>query len=102
MIKRRIVVKKKKQNRLSMFLVTVTVVMVLIVVGIRSVDLRAKQQGYQDRIGQLNRQMEQEEQRAVEIAEYEKYTKTKKFVEEVARDKLGLVYEDEIIFQSEN
>jgi cell division protein DivIC len=30
------------------------------------------------------------------------YTKTKKYAEEVAKDKLGLVYEDEIIFQETN
>ena len=28
--------------------------------------------------------------------------KTKKYVEDVAKDKLGLVYEDEIIFKAKN
>lgn len=36
-----------------------------------------------------------------EISDYEAYVQTKKYIEEVAREKLGLVYEDEIIFQSE-
>ena len=40
--------------------------------------------------------------RTEELIEYEKYTKTAKYVEEVAKDKLGLVYEDEIIFESED
>ena len=40
-------------------------------------------------------------QRAEDIEEYGKYTKTTKFVEEVAKDKLGLVYEGEIIFKPE-
>ena len=35
-------------------------------------------------------------------AEYETYTQTKKYIEEVARDKLGLVYEGEILFKDEN
>ena len=43
-----------------------------------------------------------EEERAKEIEEFEKYTQTKKYVEEVARDKLGLVYEGEILFKDEN
>ena len=42
----------------------------------------------------------QEERRAEEIAEFEAYTRTKKYVEDVAKEKLGLVYEDEIIFKS--
>lgn len=83
-------------------MVSVAVLMVLVVVAIRSIDLQAKQESYDARIAQLNAQIAQEEQRSEEIAEYEKYTKTKKFVEEVAKDKLGLVYEGEIIFMPEN
>ena len=33
---------------------------------------------------------------------YTKYTKTKKYAEEVAKDKLGLVYEGEIIFKEKD
>ena len=35
----------------------------------------------------------------LELEEFATYTKTKKYAEEVAKDKLGLVYENEIIFQ---
>ena len=49
----------------------------------------------------LREQIAEEEKRKEEIAEYEKYTRTKKYVEEVAKDKLGLVNEDEIIFKEE-
>ena len=35
-----------------------------------------------------------------EISDYEAYVQTKKYIEEIAREKLGLVYKDEIIFQS--
>ena len=37
-----------------------------------------------------------------EISDYSAYVKTKQYIEEVAREKLGLVYKDEIIFQSKN
>lgn len=37
--------------------------------------------------------------RTQEIEEYRKYTQTKKYVEEVAKDKLGLVKEGEIIYK---
>ena len=46
--------------------------------------------------------IEAEKERAQEIEEFEKYTKTKKYIEDVAREKLGLVYEDEIIIQTED
>ena len=51
---------------------------------------------------QLQEQIAAEEERAEEIAEYEKYTQTKKYIEDVAKDKLGLVYEGEIVFKDEN
>ena len=50
----------------------------------------------------LQQQIAEEDKRAEEIVEYGKYTKTKKFVEEVAKEKLGLVNENEIIFKTEN
>ena len=39
------------------------------------------------------------EQRAEEIEEYKQYTKSREYIEEVAREKLGLVYEGEVIFK---
>ena len=37
-----------------------------------------------------------------QVDDLEAYTKTKKYVEDVAKDKLGRVYEDEIIFKAKN
>ena len=85
-----------------MIMVTMVVLMVLIVVSVKSIELRQKQEAYAARIEQLQEQVEAENQRALEIEEYGKYTQTKKYVEEVAKDKLGLVYEGEIIFKSED
>lgn len=47
-------------------------------------------------------QIEAEQTRAEQIEEFGKYTQTKAYVEEVAKDKLGLVYEGEILFQEDN
>ena len=41
-----------------------------------------------------------EQDRTEELAEFEKYTKTKKYAEEMAKKKLGLVHDNEIIFKS--
>lgn len=103
MVKRKIVFRrKKKQNHLSMVMVMIAVLMVLVVISYKNVELRKKQGTYSERIAQLEQELEKENQRTAEIEDYEKYTKTKKYVEEVARDKLGLVYEGEIIFKSED
>lgn len=103
MVKRKIVFRrKKKENRLSMVMVTIAVLLLLVVISFKSVELRREQAVYDEKIGMLNSQIEQETQRTAEIEEYGKYTQTMKYVEEVAKDKLGLVYEGEIIFKSED
>ncbi len=68
---------------------------------ISRMSLKAEQEEYIKREETLNTQIAEEEKRAEELVEYEKYTKTSKYVEEVAKEKLGLVYEDEIVFQTE-
>lgn len=93
--------RKRRQNRLAMLLVTTVVLMMMLVVTFKSVELREKRQFYMDREEALLQEIEAEEARSVEIEEYGKYTQTKKFVEEVAKEKLGLVYEGEIIFKDE-
>jgi cell division protein DivIC len=54
-----------------------------------------------EKIEQLNKQIEDEKQRAEDIEEKKAYVQTKKFIEEMAREKFNLVYKDEIIFKSE-
>ena len=94
--------RKKKQNKFGMFLVTTVVAMMLIVVLIKSIELKQKLDAYQEKERVLTEQIAEEEKRSEEIAEYEKYTHTKKYIEEVAKDKLGLIHEDEIIFREED
>ena len=101
MIKRKVVFRKKRQNRLSMFLVTIVVLMLLVVVSINSVGLRQKKESYLEREQALQEQIDAEEERSEQIEEYRKYTQTKKYVEEVAKEKLGLVNEGEIIYKPE-
>ena len=70
------------------------------VIEIKSISLKNKRNEYEKRIQTLERQIDEQKERTKELEEYEKYTKTSKYVEEVAKEKLGLVYEDEIVFES--
>ena len=78
------------------------VVAMLVFVFVGSLSLRAQNANKQERIVQLEAQIAAENQKAEEIEEYSKYVQTKKYAEEVAKEKLGLVYEDEIIFKAED
>ena len=102
MAKRKVAYRKKNQNKLSMFLVTVVVLMIMLVVAIGRVELQQKLDEAQAQEEALLEQIAEEDKRAEEIEEYRVYTQTKKFVEEVAKEKLGLVYAGEIVFIENN
>ncbi len=97
---RRPAYRKRRHNRLGMMLVTLCMLLLLAVVGVSSLELKAKQKKYAAEEQVLDQQIAAELARTEELAEYEIYTRTDAFVEEVAKDKLGLVYEGEIIFRS--
>ena len=101
MARRKVAYRKRHQNRFSMFLVTLVVLMIMVVVAVDSVELKSKIEEQTAKETELLAQKEAEEVRAEEIEEYRKYTQTKRYVEEVAKDKLGLVYEGEILFKED-
>ena len=76
--------------------------MITIVVAVKCMELKNKVAEYETREAQLTQQIQEQEDRKEELIEYEKYTKTMKYVEDIAKSKLGLVYDGEIIFKEEN
>ena len=86
MARRKAAYRKRHQNRFSMFLVTLVVLMIMVVVAARSVELQQKIAGYDTQIASLGAQIEAEQTRAEQIEEFGKYTQTKAYVEEVAKD----------------
>ncbi len=97
--RKRAAYRKKTQNRFSMFLALLVVAMLSVVVAVSSVRLHQRLQDYQARYDELQEKIEEQKERQAWLEEYEKYTQTKKYAEEVAKEKLGLVYEDEILFK---
>ena len=52
-----------------------------------------------ERQAQKEAELEAEEAYQQELEQYERYTQTPEFVEDIAKSKLGLAYENEIIFK---
>lgn len=101
MARNKVAYRKRRQNRFSMFLVILIVVLIMVVVAIQSVGLQRKIDAKDAQISQLSEQIADEEERQKKIEEYGIFTKTKAFIVEVAKDKLGLVFEGEILFKEE-
>ncbi len=83
-----------------MILAIAVMLMILGAVGVRGLQLRRQLSQYNARKQELASEIEAENKRTKEIEEYGKYTQTDEYIEEVARDKLGLVKDNEIIFKS--
>jgi cell division protein FtsB len=90
------------QSTYGMIMATVAVALLLVVVLVRSFGLVQKRDQYQSKIEALQAQIDEEQQRSEEIAEFETYTTTRKYIEQIAKEKLGLVYPGEIIFKDKS
>ncbi|MCI8598864.1 MAG: septum formation initiator family protein [Lachnospiraceae bacterium] len=90
----------KRRKRLELRIVILTVLCLLLVASFGKLKLQKKYEAYQQKEEQLLAEIEKEQKRTEEIEELKKYVQTKKYVEEVAKERLGLVYEDEILFKA--
>ena len=92
--------KTREQNRLSMWIAALIVGALIMVVLVTCGSLYRRLHSNKERIEELRSEIAKEEQRAEEIEEYKQYTKSREYIEEVAREKLGLVYDEgEVIFK---
>ncbi len=91
--------RRNRQNRLSMILAVLVVAILFVAVYINGSSMRKELEENQDRIVRLKQEIEEEELRSKSIEEYRAYTETDQFIEQVAREKLGLLYEGETIFR---
>lgn len=90
---------RKRKYRSGMIAVFLVVLLLFAVVMFGSKSLIAKNNDYIKRETQLKTQINEQYERREELKSYGQYTHTKKYVEEIAREKFGLVYPDEIIFK---
>ncbi len=91
--------RKKKQNKFAFLLVILAVCTIAGTVSYKSAELKRTKDAYDAREAALDSAIADENLRADEINRYDEYTKTTKFIEEIARERLGLVYRGELIFK---
>lgn len=90
-----------RNDHLSMFLAGLVVVILMIAVSVNAMSLNKRLGENRKRTVQLKKEIQTEEQRAADIEEYRRYTSTDAYIEEIAREKLGLIYEGETVFKEE-
>ena len=89
-------------NRGAMLCITAVLVVMLSFFWTESRQLRVKNENYVQRIASLESMIEDEHERAEEIAELAILVKTPEYAGKIAKEKLSLVGEDEILFRAED
>lgn len=87
---------------LAGFAVIILMVIICFAVNRAAGRLEEKNAVYDAQIAQLETQISEQAQRTDELQTRSIYVTTKQFIEEFAREKLGLVYKDELIFRPQD
>lgn len=90
-----------QRHKRSILLVVSALALLIAVVAVDSFSLRAKSADYQKQETELREQIEAEDQKTEDIEEFEEYVKSDEYVEDKAKEKLGLAYPNEILFKAE-
>ncbi|MDO5417802.1 MAG: septum formation initiator family protein [Lachnospiraceae bacterium] len=86
-------------NRMALIGITVVVLSLAVVVNLKGASLKEKDLEYQVKEENILAQKAEEEMRKEELEERKIYVQTKQYIEEVAKEKLGLVNPDEILLK---
>ena len=91
--------KQQKENRKAMRFITLIVIVLLVVMSINIVRVKTNISACNKKLEDCEQRKSEELKRKTELDEFEKYTGTLDYVEAVAREKLGMVLENEIVFK---
>ena len=99
--------KRRKKRRASrnikgLSLILCVVLILCGMVAYKKAALNEQQKAYAREKAELEERIDQLEEEGKEIENQKEYTKSKQFIEEIARDKLNLIYPGEVIFEPEN
>ncbi|HIS81068.1 MAG TPA: septum formation initiator family protein [Candidatus Scatomonas merdavium] len=79
--------------------ITSVVCLLMVILLVQGQRLNAQASANEQRMAELEQQIEDENQRTQEIGDLEEYMQSDEYLEKVAKDKLGLIKDGEIIFK---
>lgn len=92
--------RRMQVHKRSMLAVGAVIILLTAVASVSKMTLHAKEKEYKAQEIELQQQIEEEKKRTKEIDELETYVGTDAYVEDMARERLGMVYKDETIFKA--
>lgn len=99
--KKRKTKKRIANNYLGMAVISVVVLLLLGGLTVQSQSLKNKVAYYDAQAAELEQQIADEQERTKEISKRREYMQTDDYAAEVARDRLGLIKDNETVFEEE-
>lgn len=93
---------RMRRHKASILSICGVILLLTIILSVGSISLQAKNRRYKQQEAELTAQLKEEKERAEEIEEFEEYAGTDAYIEDVAKDKLGLIYKNETLFKPES
>lgn len=90
----------RKKNHTTR-IVTLVLLLIVVVLGFNVIRLYRANEACKEEKQSLEEQYEAQTGRQDELTALEEFTKTMEYVEKVAREKLGMVFKNEIIFKTD-
>ena len=90
---------KKKKRKNGLKIIAVAVLVLFAVITYSSVELQAEKRALEKQKQELEEIYQTEQERSEELEDKKAYMQTVRYIEEVARKVLGLVYPDETILR---
>lgn len=94
--------KMKESSKHSMRLITIVVLFLFGILTYKTVELKQQVTEYQTTLDGYKKDMKELKKEREEIEDLRDYVETDSYIEEMAREKLGLVYKNEVIFEADD
>lgn len=96
--------KRRAKRRGGTLSVSIIVIAFLVVMVVQVVQLKQKESTYAAQKAELEKQYTKESERADEIESMQQYMQSDQYIEieDIAKSKLGLAYDNEIIFKEKD
>lgn len=92
---------KKKKRKSGLKIIAVTVLVLFAVITYSGIQLQSEKRALEKQKTELEAELRSEQERSEELEDHRAYMQTVKYIEEIAREVLGLVYPDETILRPE-
>ena len=93
--------RKKTKRKNGLKIIAVAVLVLFVVITYSSIQLQAEKRALEKQKSELEAALQTEQERTEELEDQRAYIQTVRYIEEIAREVLGLVYPDETILRPE-